>query len=48
MFTNKVQFSIILGQMEKSLGAKRKVLALIKSFNLHKRGKMGLGCAMKD
>jgi hypothetical protein len=30
---NKVRHSIILGQKEKALGAKRKVLALIKSLN---------------
>jgi len=32
MFTNKVKHNIILGQKEKALGAKRKVLALIKSL----------------
>jgi len=32
MFTNKVKCSIILGQKEKALGAKRKVLLLIKKL----------------
>jgi len=41
MFTNKVRHSIILGQKEKALGVKRKVLALIKS--LCKSEKMCLG-----
>jgi len=49
MFNNKVKHSIILGQKEKALGAKRKkVVALIKSL-IYSRVKLRLeGHAIKD
>jgi len=48
MITIKVKHRIILGQKEKALGAKRKVLAQIKSL-IHGRVKWCLeGLAIKD